>query len=64
MKLHFSDYNGPTGLFVATGTKLLPLDDPAGATPFVGAAMQAGTINPKQSAQIQNAVDSASPAGS
>lgn len=64
MKLHFSDYNGPTGLLVANGKKMLPLGDPAGATAFVGAAMQAGTIDPKQSAQIQNAVDSASHAGS
>jgi hypothetical protein len=64
MKLHFSDYSGPTGLLVANGKKMLPLDDPAGATAFVGAAMQAGTIDPKQAAQIQNAVDSASHAGS
>jgi len=59
MKLHFSDYNGPTGLFVATGTKLLPLDDPAGAAAFVGAGMQAGVIDREQSAQIQSAVDAA-----
>lgn len=64
MKLQFSDYNGPTGLFVATGKTLLPLDSPAGATAFLGAALQAGTIDPKQSAQIQKAVDSASHAGS
>jgi hypothetical protein len=64
MKLHFSDYSGPTGLFVATGKKILSLEDPAGATAFVGAAMQAGTIDPKQATKIQNAVDSASHAGS
>jgi hypothetical protein len=58
MKLHFSDYNGPTGLLVANGKQLLSLRESAGATAFVGAAMQAGTIDPKQSAQIQNAVDS------
>lgn len=59
MKLHFSDYDGPTGLFVATGKKLLPLDGAAGATAFVGAGMQSGTIDPKQSARIQAAVDTA-----
>lgn len=59
MKLNFSDYDGPTGLFVATGKKFLPLDDAAGATAFVGAGMQAGTIDPKQSTKIQAAVDTA-----
>ena len=64
MKLHFSDYSGPTGLFVANGKKMLPLVDPAGATAFVGAAIQAGTIDPEQAAKVQNAVDSASQASS
>ena len=64
MKLHFSDYSGPTGLFVANGKKMLPLVDPAGATAFVGAAIQAETIDPEQAAKIQNAVDSASQASS
>jgi hypothetical protein len=59
MKLQFSDYDGPTGLFVATGEKILPLDGAAGAAAFVGSGMQAGTIDPKQSARIQTAVDSA-----
>jgi len=57
MKLHFSDYDGPTGLFIANGKEILPLDGAAGATAFVGAAMQSGTIDPKESAQIQTAVD-------
>jgi len=59
MNLQFADYDGPTGLYVATGTKLLPLSEPAGATAFVGAGMQSGTIDPEQSAQIQSAVESA-----
>jgi hypothetical protein len=59
MKLHFSDYDGPTGLFVANGKQILPLAGAAGATAFVGAGMQAGTIDPQQLAQIQAAVDSA-----
>ena len=49
MKANFSDYDGPTGLFVATGKELLSLLDPAGATAFVGAGMQSGTIDPQQS---------------
>lgn len=28
MEKEFSDYNGPTGLFVATGEQMLPLDQP------------------------------------
>jgi hypothetical protein len=59
MNLLFADYNGPTGLYVATGKDLLPLSEPAGATVFVGAGMQAGTIDPQHSAEIQGAVDSA-----
>lgn len=57
MKLHFSDYDGPTGLFIANGKEILPLDGAAGATAFVGAGMQSGTIDPEESAQIQSAVD-------
>jgi hypothetical protein len=59
MELHFSDYDGPTGLFVANGKEILPLDGAAGATAFVGAGMQSGTIDPEESAQIQAAVDTA-----
>lgn len=58
MKLHFSDYDGPTGLFVANGKEILPLTGAAGATAFVGAGMQAGTIDPQQLAQIQAVIDS------
>lgn len=59
MKLHFSDYDGPTGLFVATGKEILPLEGAAGAAAVVGAGMQAGTIDPEQANQIQAAVDAA-----
>jgi hypothetical protein len=59
LKLHFSDYDGPTGLFVANGKEILPLGDVAGATAFVGAGMQSGTIDAEQTAQIQAAVDAA-----
>jgi hypothetical protein len=64
MKIQFSDYDGPTGLFVATGKEILPLADAAGATAFIGAGMQAGTIDPEQSTQIQAAVDNAMHSGS
>ena len=63
MKLNFSDYDGPTGLFVATGTEILPLDSAAGAVAFVGAAMQSGTIDPEESAAIQAAVEAAMRSG-
>lgn len=59
MKPHFSDYDGPTGPFVATGKRILPLDSVAGATAVVGAGMQAGTTDPEQADQIQAAVDAA-----
>lgn len=59
MKLHFSDYDGPTGLFVATGKEILPLEGTAGATAVIGAGMQAGTTDPEQAEQIQAAVDAA-----
>jgi hypothetical protein len=59
MKLNFSDYDGPTGLLITNGKEILPLDGAAGATAFVGAAMQSGTIDPEESAQIQTAVDAA-----
>lgn len=57
MKLRFSDYDGPTGLLIATGKEILPLDSVSGATAFVGAGMLAGTIDPEESAQIQAAID-------
>ena len=56
-RLRFSDYDGPTGLFIATGKRMLPLDSPAGATAFVGAGLQSGTNDPELAAQIQAAVD-------
>ncbi len=59
MKLRFSDYDGPTGLLIATGREMLPLDSIAGATAFIGAGMLAGTTDPDESAQIQAAIDAA-----
>lgn len=59
MRLHFSDYDGPTGLLIANGKEILPLDSPAGATAFVGAGMQSGTIDPEESGRIQMAIEAA-----
>lgn len=59
MKLQFADYDGPTGLYVATGKEILPLSDPAGAIAFVGAGVQSGTIDPEQGEAIQVAVAAA-----
>jgi hypothetical protein len=59
MKINFSDYDGPTGLLVATGKEILALDSAAGATAFVGAEMQSGTIDRELAAEIQAAVDDA-----
>lgn len=35
----FSDYDGPTGLFVATGEKILPLDSVEGLSAVAQSAM-------------------------
>lgn len=59
MKLKFSDYDGPTGLYVATGSALLPIASPAGSTAFLASGLQAETIDPAQAAAIQAAVDKA-----
>ncbi len=56
MKLQFADYHGPTGLYVATGEALLPLAESVGATAFLGAGLQSGTIDPELCEQIQSAV--------
>lgn len=35
----FSDYDGPTGLYVATGSKILPLDSAEGLSAVAQSAM-------------------------
>lgn len=59
VKFDFSDYDGPTGLLIATGTEMFPLDSAAGATAFVGAAMQSGTLDPEESARLHAATEAA-----
>lgn len=46
MRVRFSDYDGPTGLVIATGYAVLPLASPNGARAFVVAAAQSGTTVP------------------
>jgi hypothetical protein len=59
MTIRFSDYDGPTGLCVATGKQILPLASPAGAVAFVGSAAQSGIGNAKDAAVVQSLVDAA-----
>lgn len=59
MTIQFSDYDGPTGLCVATGTQVLPLASPAGAVAFVGSAVQAGIGNDEDAAMVQSLIDAA-----
>lgn len=64
MTIRFSDYDGPTGLCVATGKQILPLASPAGAVAFVGSAVQSGIGNAEDAAVAQSIVDSAFAAAS
>jgi hypothetical protein len=59
MTIQFSDYDGPTGLCVATGKQILPLTSVAGAVAFVGSAVQSGIGDAKDSAVAQSLVDTA-----
>ena len=53
------DYDGPTGLCIATGEQVLSLTSPAGAVAFVGSAMQLGIGNAEDAAVAQSLIDSA-----
>jgi hypothetical protein len=59
MTIQFSDYDGPTGLCIATGKQILCLASPAGAVAFVGGAVQSGIGNVEDAALAQSLVDSA-----
>jgi hypothetical protein len=59
MTFQFTDYDGPTGLYIATGKQILPLASPAGAVAFIGAAVQSGIGDAEDAALIQAMVDSA-----
>jgi hypothetical protein len=57
MKIDFADYDGPTGLYVATGREILPLDSVAGKIALAGGAVQAGIGDPAVAAALQNELD-------
>jgi hypothetical protein len=59
MTIRFSDYDGPTGLWIATGKQILPLASPAGAVAFVGSAVQSGIGSAEDAAVAQSLVDAA-----
>jgi hypothetical protein len=59
MTIQFSDYDGPTGLCVATGQEILYLGSPAGAVAFVGSAVQSGIGDVEDAAAVQSLVDAA-----
>lgn len=57
MKLHFTDYDGPTGAYVATGKQILPIDSVAGKVALGGGAMQAGIGDQQTAEQLQHELD-------
>lgn len=57
MKLQFTDYDGPTGAYVATGKQILPFDSVAGKVALGGGAMQAGIGDQQTAQQLQNELD-------
>ena len=59
MKIDYADYDGPKGLYIATGTEILPLTSHAGAIAFAGSAVQAGIGDSEHSATAQQLVDAA-----
>jgi hypothetical protein len=59
MTIQFSDYDGPTGLCIATGKQILPLTSPAGAVAFVGSAVHSGIGNAEDAAVAQSLIDAA-----
>jgi hypothetical protein len=59
VKVKFSDYDGPTGMFIATGKEILPLDTPAGQIALIGGAVQSGIGDQKTAEQLQTEIDAA-----
>ncbi len=59
MTFHFCDYEGPKGLYVATGSKLLPLETPAAAVAFIGSAVQSGIGDHGEATKAQHMIDAA-----
>jgi hypothetical protein len=59
LKLKFSDYDGPAGLFVATCEEILPNGSVAGEIILTGAGMQAGIGDPVVAEELQHEIDQA-----
>lgn len=57
MDLKLSDYDGPTGAFIATGKEILPLGSVAGKVALIGGAMQAGIGDPTAAEALQARID-------
>jgi hypothetical protein len=57
VKLQFTDYDGPTGAYAATGKQILPIDSVAGKVALAGGAMQAGIGDQKTAEQLQTELD-------
>jgi hypothetical protein len=59
VKLKFSDYDGPTGMYIATGEEILPLTSVGGMIAATGAAMQAGIGDQEAAEELQAKIDAA-----
>jgi hypothetical protein len=59
VKVKILDYEGPTGLYIATGKEILPLFSVAGRIAAVGAAIQADIHDPEKAAVLQFEIDQA-----
>jgi hypothetical protein len=54
-----TDYDGPTGMFVATGKEILPMDSAAGQVALLGGAVQSGIGDPETARKLQSKIDEA-----
>mgnify|MGYP000514698097 CR=1 FL=1 len=56
MTFKFSDFNAPSGHYVATGASLLPLGSYGGTVAFVGSAVHSGIGDPNHAAEVDAAM--------
>lgn len=59
MPLHFVDYHGPHGLFVATGDEIVSFESAKGALSLVSGSIQAGIGDTVSAAAVEAIVDKA-----
>lgn len=55
-KKNFTDYDGPQGLFVATGSKILPLDSVEGISALAQSAMLTSLGSTPEAKQYEHAM--------